>query len=282
MKTGNWADIKAAAIPLAVMMTAALMLMTSCRAQMPASQTACELISQNTSPLAVQAIQQDVSALALINRLSLTPAKSRQLLSIATRAREASGEFDARREQAGENLEALLRKQFDMMLRDQQPPVALMEQIAQGELELQRIDEQAQQAVTPFASEARKVLSEAQVLIITGEDEARQAAEEMLMWVRELSAEDFAVEAQSNAEALAIADIGLDTDTVLGIFRNARSLTAEKYVAEMDELAGKLAPLYQSGAGGEDVMIGRMLANDRFAPVLQLRMEYLSDRTDQG
>jgi|LSQX01.2.fsa_nt_gb hypothetical protein len=283
MSMQNQAISKTVLVPLSVMLLASLMLMTSCRAQAPAVVSpACGQSASQTVLSPVQAMQQDVSMLALVNRLSLSPLQARQLLSIASRASEAISALDGPRSQSADSLMALLQRQFDIMLRDEQPSAALMEQIAQAELELQRIDERAQEALVPFAAEARKVLSEAQVLIISGEDEARQAAEEMLMWIRELSAEDFAVEGPSNADALAVADIDLDTDTVVAIFRTARTLSAEEYAAKMDELSAKLAPLYRPDAVGEDVIIGSMLANERFAPVLQMRMEHLSDGSGQG
>lgn len=279
MSLDSPATSKTVAVVVSAMLLALVMLVGSCRAQTPEP---LQPPQQQDNVVALATMQQDLSIVALINRLSLSPQQAKELLSIASRVREAMHALQAPRQQATAHLLALLERQLDLMLRDEQPPAALTEQIAQAELELQRIDEQAQHALLPFAAEARKVLSQAQVMIISGQDEARQAAEEMLMWIRELSAEDFAGEGRSNAEALAIAEIGLDADTVFNVFRTARSLSPEQYAAQVDELAEKLGPLYRPEIGGEDLAIGRMLANERFIPVLELRMKHLSDGSGQG
>ncbi len=274
MSGNNRSRSQALSFALMAMLLMPLALVGSCQAQTPENQQdAAELVAQ---------MRQDLNLLETLNRLSLSPQQAEKLLSIATRAREATAAFDAVRQRAAARLLPLLDKQFNFMLQDQQVPAELLEQIGQVELELQQIDEQIAGAPLAFAAEARKILTQPQVLIITGGDEARQAAEEMLIWIRELSVEDFNSEARANAEALADPDIGLDADTVHAIFVKTRTISAEDYARQVQQLAEKLAPLYRSDAAGEDALIAKLLLNERFIPVLRRRMQYLSADGGQG
>ncbi len=274
MSGNNQSRSQALSSVVIAMLLMPLALVGSCQAQTPNN--------QQDAAASVAQMRQDLNLLETLNRLSLSPQQAEKLLSIATKAQEATAAFDALRQKTAARLLPLLDKQFNFMLQDQQVPAELLEQIGQVELALQQIAEQTAGAPLAFAAEARKILTQPQVLIITGGDEARQAAEEMLIWIRELAAEDFNSEARSNAEALADPDIGLDANTVYAIFVKTRAISAEDYARQVQQLAEKLAPLYRSDATSEDVLIAKLLLNERFIPVLRRRMQYLSAGGGQG
>ena len=251
-----------------------ILLVGCCQAQTPQRQPGPEqLITQ---------MRAELSLLDTLNRLSLTPQQAEQLLALARKAQQAAAEATLKRDRALTRLIPLLEKQLACMLHDEQAPAGLLDQIAGVEAEIAGIDDEIANAPVPFAAAARKVLSEAQVLIMTGDDQAGESAEEMLVWIRELSDQDFAGEGRSNAEALADPDIGLDTDAVYGIFRRARALSAEAYAEQLGNLARQLVPLYRVNSAGEDFLIAQFLVNDRFIPVLERRIRYLSADTGQG
>ncbi len=274
MSRNNQSRSQALSVLLIAILLMPLALVGSCQAQSPDSkQEATEAVAQ---------VRQDLSLLETLNRLSLSPQQAEKLLEIASNAQKATAAFEAVRQRTAARLLPLLEKQFTFMLQDQQVPGELLQQISEVELELQQIDEQSAGAPLAFAAEARKVLTDPQILIITGGDEARRAAEEMLIWVRELSAEDFNSEARANAEALAKPDLGLDADAVYDTFVKTRSLAPEDYARQVEQLAEKLAPLYRSDAAGEDVQITGLLVNQRFISVLRQRMQYLAVGGGQG
>jgi hypothetical protein len=251
-----------------------ILLVGSCQAQNPERRPEpTELISQ---------IRTELSLLDTINRLSLTGQQAEQLLALARKAQQAAAEPKLKRDRALNSLIPLLEKQLAYMLHDEQISAELLDQIAALEAEIAQIDDEIANAPVPFAAQAHNLLSEAQVLIVTGDDQARQSAEEMLVWIRELSAEAFAGEGRSNAEALADPDIGLDADTIYDTFHKARALSAEDYAQQLDDLAGQLVPLYRAGSATEDFLIAEWLVNERFIPVLERRIRYLSADTGQG
>ncbi len=251
-----------------------VLLVGCCQAQPPQAQPGPDQL--------ITRIRAELSLLDTLNRLSLTPAQAEGLLALARKAQQAAAEAKLKRDKALTGLAPLLEKQLACMLHDQQPPAELLDQIAVAEAEIAQLDDEIANAPVPFASEARNLLSEAQILIMTGDDQARESAEEMLVWIRELSDQDFAGEGRSNAEALADPELGLDTDAVYAIFRKARALSAEDYARQLGELVRQLVPLYRVNSAAQDFLIAQFLVNDRFIPVLERRMRYLSAGTGQG
>jgi len=264
----------ALSVVLRVTLLVPLLLVGSCQAQPPDSKSEATQV--------VNDIREEINLLAMLNRLSLSPEQAKKLVLLAGKAQDATAKAGAAREAAAARLVPLLEQQFDYMLKDQQVPTALSDNIAAAEAEIQEISDQVAEVPLSFAAEARSILTQPQILIATGGDEARQAAEEMLMWVRELTAEDFHGEARANAEALADPELGLDADTVFGVFEKARALPPDQYAAQVQGLTDKLAPLYRSGTAGEDALIGKLLVNRRLIPVLQRRMQYLTAGGGEG
>lgn len=253
---------------LALLIIAPILAVGSCRA---------DTNTQTIDPAdTVVQMRDDIALLATINRLSLSPNQATQLVALARSAQEAQAAHADERRAALEKLMPLLETQMSHMIHDQKVPGELAEEISAAEQQLQAVDEKIAQAPLEYASSARELLTEPQLQILTGRDEALRAAEEMLVWIRELSDEDFTSEARANAEALADAEVGLDADTLYAIFTQVRRLSAEEYAAKIGPLAEKLAPLYAAGQAAEDVVIAELLVNPRFIPLMQRRIQYLS------
>ncbi len=230
----------------------------------------------------VSQMREDIALLATINRLSLSQNQATQLLALARGAQEAQAAFDEPRRAALQKLLPLLEQQMSHMIHDQQVPAELGDQIGVAEEALQAIENQRAEAALASATQARGVLTQPQLQILTGGDEALRAAEEILVWVRELPDGDFTSEARANADALADPEIGLDSDAIFAVLKQARALSPDDYVNGMATLAARLAPLYASGAGSEDMIIADLLTNPRFLPLMQRRLQYLSAGGEDG
>lgn len=260
---------------LVLMLIAAPVLMVgSCRAD-----TGVQAIDPADT---VSQMREDIALLATINRLSLSQNQATQLLALARGAQEAQAALDEPRRAALQKLMPLLEQQMSHMIHDQQVPAELGDQICAAEEALQAIETQRAEAALPYAVQAGELLTQPQLQILTGGDEALRAAEEMLVWVRELPDADFTSEARANADALADPEIGLDSDAIFAVLSQARALTPDEYVNGMASLAAKLAPLYASGDEGEDMMIADLLTNPRFLPLMQRRLQYLSAGGEDG
>ncbi len=251
---------------------APMVLVSSCQAQPPKT--------ANDSYDAVSQLRADIQFLDVVNRMSLSPQQAEALIDVAGRAQQVSMKFNNDRDAAVARLQPLLEQQLGFMLQDQPVSDKLIEQIDNAEAAVEQVEAAAQQASLPFAAETRKILTQDQILIATGGDEARRTAEEMLVWIRELSDEDFNSDGRANAEALAAPDIELGVDQIMDIFRKTRALPASEYAEQIGTLAAELAPLWASNAEGEDSMLAEFISTERFVTVMQRRIKYLS--TDGG
>ncbi|MFO7945634.1 MAG: hypothetical protein R6V19_02290 [Armatimonadota bacterium] len=245
-------------------------ILTSCRAQSPTSEAAPSAV--------VERLDQDINLLQTINRLSLSKSQADELIEIARQMQQERRMTGA----AHAELAPLLKEKLGYLLRDERVPESLSTKIEQAHQRLDELQEQLLSQQLQHADEVREVLSDPQIMIITGGDQARQAASEMLIWIRELSPEDFHSEAMPNAEQLADPEQGLDIDTVYNIFETARNLTPEQYHAQDEELASRLAPLFRTGTADDDMALIDLLTHERFVPVLQRRAEYLTDGGGAG
>jgi hypothetical protein len=206
----------------------------------------------------------------------LSQNQAAQLIALAGSAQEARAAHAPARHALLQKLMPLLEQQMSHMIHDQQVPGEIGEQIAAVEADLQTLDDTISADPLKYAADARQLLTEPQLQILTGGDEALRAAEEMLTWVRTLSDEDFTGEARTNADALADPEIGLPADMLYAIFTQARALPADEYAEKIGPLAARLAPLYAPGEETEDVLIAELLVNPRFVPLMQRRLQYLS------
>ncbi len=252
----------------AVVLSASIL--TSCRAQSPTTEEAPSKI--------VERLDHDIELLQRLNRLSLSKNQANELIEIAGQMREDRQMMDA----AYAELAPLLKEKMGYLLRDERVPEALSTRIQDARQKLEDLHEQSLSRQLQHIDEVRQVLSDPQIMIITGGDQARQAASEMLMWIRELSPEDFHSEAMPNAEQLADPEHGLDVDTVYEIFQTARNLTPEQYHAQEEELASRLAPLFRTGTAGDDVAVIDLMTDERFVPVLKRRAKFLTDGDGAG
>ncbi|MFP3904948.1 MAG: hypothetical protein ACLFWB_11955 [Armatimonadota bacterium] len=252
-----------------VVLTASIL--TSCRAQSPTT-------DQAVPSAVVERLDRDIELLQIINRLSLSRDQAQRLIEIAGQMQQERQATDA----AYAELAPLLKEKMGYLLRDEPVPESLSAKIQQARQHLDELRDEVLSQQVQHVDEVREVLSEPQILIISGGDQARQAALEMLMWIRELSAEDFHSEAMPNAEQLADPEQGLDVDTVYEIFQTAYNLEPDEYHTQDEELASRLAPLFRTGTAHDDIAVIDLMTDDRFVPVLKRRAEYLTDGGGAG
>jgi hypothetical protein len=277
-----------AAISMALMCLVALpvSLLSSCEAQAPNNrrpqqETGADQEREDLRSV-VERLDADIALLNRINRLSLSKAQAETLISIARSIQSSRRTHQQQMDPVRAELLPLLKEKIGYMMRDERIPDELQAKIAEVRSRLNALADQCMADSLNDVQRARNTLTEPQLLIITGGDQARQAAREMLIWLRELSAQDFNSEAMLNAEQLADPSVNLDVDTVYETFKTARNLTTEEYHDRAPELAAKLAPLFRTGTMDEDIILLELLTNERFVPVMQRRAQYLSDGGGAG
>lgn len=243
-------------------------LIGSCQAQAPQEQEDLRSV--------VERLDADIALLNKLNRLSLSKKQAETLISIARTIQQGREAHQEKMDPLRVQLIPLLKEKIGYMMRDERIPDDLVVQIDNVRARLSALEDNSLAESLQNVNQARGVLSEPQLMIVTGGDQARQAAREMLMWIRELSAEDFHSEAMLNAEQLADPELDLDVNTVYDVFKTARDLTTEQYHARAPQLAAQLAPLFRTGTTDEDMILLELLTNERFIPVLQRRSEHLA------
>jgi hypothetical protein len=217
----------------------------------------------------VEGLAADLELLERLNRLQLKAAQLAELLRLA-QEREALGrEVLGKRQEVLNALAQVLRQKRQLLLADQVVPKELEERIARLNAELQALAEAEKQRAEGLVGKLRKILSAAQLAILTGRQEARQSAMEMLEWLRQLKAADYEEEAQGAAEELAAPEQGLSAAALKEIFDRARKLTAEEFQRQADGLVEKLLPAYALSPAAEDQLLLDFLSSPRLRPLLQ-------------
>jgi len=242
-------------------------LMGSCQpAGVPATGPAVSEAEQAANDLA-----QDVSLLHTLNRLDLQPAQLDPLLAVAQQAVDARAKAEPARQAALAQLVPLLREKRGLLLKDQDVPEELDKHLHTAQAKVEEADEQVASATLAVVPELRKVLTEDQVAIITGADEARAQAEDLLGWIRQLSAGTYAEEGKANAEQLADPAVNLTAADILKVFDETRKLSATDYAAKKGQYIAKLAPLYSPTVDAANQALADLLASSRLPSLLRER-----------
>lgn len=227
--------------------------------------------STTEADIVLDQLFQDMDLLYTLNRLDLKPAQVQPLLDLATKVQEDRGKAEPARQTAVMALVPLLREKRALLLQDKEVPEALEKQIQDAQARVDVANETIDQAPAKYVADIKKVLTPAQVAIVTGADEAKAQAEELLEWIRGLSNGDYAEEARSNAEELADPELGLKADAIMKIFDEARKLSTANYAKNKDALVAKLSPLYMPMPEAADDAMIQFFASPRLPVILQER-----------
>ena len=220
------------------------------------------------SQVAVDDLVTDIELLDTINRLQLTKDQLDSLLDLVDRIEELTARYDQRIQGLDSQYQPRLARQRDLLIKDQPPSPQLAEELQQWQQQRQQVSSERAEALHQLIPELRAVLTDSQVQIVSGADEARLQARDMLQWLREMPAAEFQEEARANAEALAAPEIDLNSSALLDIFTTARNMSAEQYRTAQPNLVDRLSPIYGDTAAATDRLLLRLFANGRVRTIL--------------
>lgn len=233
---------------------------------------------QSEADAMLDGLNQDIQLLYTLNRLDLQGAQITQLLGIMEQMSAEALKLEDKRQAALAQLIPLLREKRSLLLQDQTPTDELEGKIRDAQDRLDDLSNGMVEARGKFADTLRKVLSPAQVAIVTGADEANAQAEELLDWIRELPDAEYADEAKANANELADPDDGLPADAILKLFNEARKLSAADYAKSKAGIVAKLAKLYMPMPEAANDALITWFGNPRLRDVMKERLEKLGGK----
>lgn len=219
--------------------------------------------------LALSELSQDIDLLNTVNRLDLQAAQIQPLLGLVKTVQDEKAQLEPQRQAALAQLIPLLREKRSLLLQDTELPAALDAKIQDAQAKVDDAEQAMSAANTKHVPDMKKVLTDAQVSILTGADEARAQAEELLQWTRELPAADYTDEARANAAELADPDLKLSATDIMKIFDQARKMSAADYAKSRQSLVNKLAPLYMPMPEAADEAMIQFFSGPRLSVILQ-------------
>jgi hypothetical protein len=216
-------------------------------------------------------LAQDVGLLYTLNRLDLQPTQLDPLYAVAQQAQQARLKAEPSRQAALAQLVPLLREKRTLLLTDQDVPAELDKQLRTAQAKVEYVEEQVAGAALAVVPALRKVLTDDQIAIITGADEAHAQAHDLLDWIRQLSPGTYAEEGKANAEQLADPEVKLTTADILKMFDETRKLSDADFAAKEGQYVARLAPLYSPTLEASDQALADLLASPRLPLLLQER-----------
>jgi hypothetical protein len=255
----------------------AIVLMACCVLALATCLVASCQPATSTSPataeakLAVAELNQDIETLGSLNRLDLQPKQVQSLLTVLERLRADVAKDDAQRQAALSALVPLLREKRTALLQDKPISDDLDKRIRDAQVKVDALDDQQQQTLGKYGAEFRGILSAAQIDILTGADQARSQAEELLTWIRGMGEAEFTEEGKANATELADYEIGLPANVIMKLFTDVRKLSEAEWTKNRAPYVAKLAPLYMPMKEAADDTVVQFFAAPHMLELLKQR-----------
>lgn len=206
---------------------------------------------------ALQDLNQQIELLDMLNRLDLTAKQIQSVQAIVAKIQADLTKIDGQRQAAIAELIPLLRDKKTALLQDKDASADIEKKIRDTQAKLDELDDQQQSALTKYGTEFRASLSAAQIDILTGADQAKTQAEELLTWIRGLSDADFAEEGKSNAAELAEPGLELGTGAIMKVFTDIRKMSEAEWTKNKAAVIGKMAPLFMPlKEAADDAVVG--------------------------
>jgi hypothetical protein len=257
------------AIYVCVGLTAVCLTPQHARAQL------CPQLQEIASEL--DALDAEIALIRDLNRLQLTKQQVEQLIPAVEALRATAIGVEQERAVALARLRPLLKQKREVLLRDEQPEEAVQDQIARVENRLAELDARYDEKTMQHAEAFRGILTEPQIAIITGEEQARRQVVELLEWVRGLDDEDFEREVPPYAEELADPDVGLGEDELLDLLTLARAMDDEQYERGGEEIRGRLTELFRPDHETADRIITSVFLYAVMPKVLEDKLELMGE-----
>ncbi len=217
----------------------------------------------------VKALSQDIELLEQINGVGLSRQQLQKLTEIVRRRMALHESYRPKRQELLNALAQVLRQKRQLLLADQPVPDAMDERIARLNTELNALTQAERKQAEALVEEVRKLLTPVQLAALTGREEARQSALEMLQWLRRLNDAQYEEEADAAAEELETPERGLKATDIRKIFDQARKMSEDEFVQRAEKLAEKLLPAYSVSEAAETQMILDLIGHPRLLPLLQ-------------
>ncbi|HEY3398979.1 MAG TPA: hypothetical protein VGM19_15125 [Armatimonadota bacterium] len=259
---------------LAAALTGGACQRSSAQAPDEATDNSCPAVSVGPESAQLLGLQDDLRLLTILDRMQLTADQINQMLPLVDQLAQQRAESDQQIEKLQGDLIRALTDKRQLLVEDKPVSEEIERQIVTLQSAVGKAREQGAARLTESAKPLRKLLTAPQLDIVTGRNEARLQARELLDWLRGLSDSDFTEEAAANAEGLADADKGLDKDVLTKLFATARKMTAAQYDKGRDELAARLAPLYGPSPDQEDAQIAGAFAHPHTAALLREKLKF--------
>ncbi|MEA3402006.1 MAG: hypothetical protein U9R79_12285 [Armatimonadota bacterium] len=209
-----------------------------------------------------------------LNTLQLTTEQIQSLIPATSEVQGAAIALEQQRLNILRRLKPLLQRKRELLIRDEHPPEELPAHIEALDTELAELDRRADESLTAHASVFREILSDAQIAIVTGEEEARRQVVELIEWVRELDDEAFESQVPAYvASQLTGREGDLSEDEILELLSLARAMDAEQYRREGEALRGKLMELFRPSHEEADRMIVNLFLHEAMPTVLQDKLQ---------
>ena len=217
----------------------------------------------------VKALSADIELLEQINGVGLSADQIRKLIDIAKRRRAIAAAYLGRKAELLAALAQVLRQKRQLLLGDQPVPETMEDRIARLNTELNALAQAEKQEAEKLVGEVRKLLTPRQVAALTGREEARESALEMLQWLRRLNDAQYEEEAEAAAEELDTPERGLGAAQIRQIFDKARKMSDDEFLQKADALAEQLLPAYSLSEAAETQVIMDFIGHPRLVELLE-------------
>lgn len=225
----------------------------------------------------LDALAAEMEIIEQVNSLQLTPDQVRALQAQVGAIEAATAPIIATRVEALQQLEPLLTQKRQALIADQQPPEDLLGRIDQIEGQLGDLDVAMDETIVSFAPRLRALLTEPQLAMVSGEEDARRQVVMLLEVIRDMDAERFNREAPGYARELERADLGLSAQHIMNLFTTARNLGPDDYQAQQGEIVQGLLVIYAPTDEVADAMMAHFFAQPPIARVLEDKLRALGN-----
>ncbi len=212
-----------------------------------------------------------------VNGLQLSAAEVAGLIEIVDDVQAAVAPIITSRVQVLVKLEPLMRQRRAALIADQQPTDELMGQIDALEGELNDLDVTNDETVVASAPRYRDVLTDAQVSLVTGEEDARRQVVMLVEVMRDMPAEKFNREAPGYAARLENLDADLSARQILDLFAAARNLSPEEYQQQGHEITAGLLAIYAPPPEMAASMMAHFFAHPRMLDILKEKLTAMTN-----
>ena len=249
---------------------AAILVLTLPMIALPATTGLCQGPDDlNVIAAKLDGLADEMQLIEELNALQLSAPELAAVLEIVEDVQAATAPIIAARVAILKQLEPLLRAKRDALIADTQPAADLLAQILALEDQLGDLDARMDEAIVASAPRYRDVLTDDQVALVSGVEDARRQVFMLIEAMRDMPADKFNREAPGWARELEQLEAGLSAQRILDLFIAARNLSAEEYQQQGGEIVKGLMAIYAPRPEIADAMLAHFFADTRMPTILK-------------